>query len=134
MIWDEENMDYDVDKIKVNRYEYRFWIQFTVLIIIGDILLNILIIYLHNVISTPSPSIYVPLYIDWASGNIVLQVTTFFSLFVHKFHNSLIEIRYLVFIYSIVIFVVMFLIINHKKLPPLVKASVGIFIALFFIK
>lgn len=88
--------------------------------------------FIHIYYSISSPSLFVPFNTDWVSGTILLKVAVFISLFVHNFHNSLFDIRYLAFVYSIIFFIGIFLILNFKKFSPLLKLTAGIFIILFF--
>ena len=87
-------------------------------------------VHLHYSIS--SPSLFVPFSADWVSGAILLKCAVFISLFVHNFHNSLFDIRYLAFVYSIIFLMAIFLIIKFKRFSPILKLTVGIFVILFF--
>jgi hypothetical protein len=88
--------------------------------------------FVHLNYSISSPGIYVPFFIDWVSGTILLKVAVFLSVFVHGFQSSLFDIRYFAFVYSIVFLLAVFLIINFKGFSPLLKLVAGIFIILFF--
>ncbi|WP_026883821.1 hypothetical protein [Clostridium akagii] len=88
--------------------------------------------FVHLNYSISMPGIYIPFYIDWVSETIPLKLAVFISLFAHNFHNSLFDIRYLSFIYSIIFLIGIFLIINFKKFSYLLKVTAGIFIILFF--
>ncbi len=87
-------------------------------------------VHIHYLIL--SPTLYVPFYIDWVSEAIVIKLAVFISLFVHNFHSSMFDIRYLSFVYSVIFLVAIFLIINFKKFSPLLKVTAGIFIIFFF--
>ncbi|WP_026884039.1 hypothetical protein [Clostridium akagii] len=88
--------------------------------------------FIHLQYSITSPSLLDPFNTDWVSGAILLKVAVFISLFVHNFHNSLFDIRYFAFVYSLVFLMAIFLIMNFKKFSPISKLTAGIFIILFF--
>ena len=87
-------------------------------------------VHLNYLIS--EPDVFILFGKNWVSGSILLKLAVFISLFSHQFNNKLFDIRYLAFVYSIVFIWAIFLIVNFKRLSPLLKAAVGICIILFF--
>lgn len=105
--------------------------------------------FLHTKYLISNPGMFIPFYIDWVSGSILLKAAVFIFLSVHNMrimdlfnirvllvHNTnntnLFDIRYLALIYCLVFLLGIFLIVSFKKFSPILKITAGTFIILFF--
>lgn len=105
--------------------------------------------FLHTKYLISNPGMFIPFYINWVSGTILLKAAVFIFLSVHNIniidlfnlrllvvHNindtNLFDIRYLAFVYCVVFVLGIFLIVSFKKFSSILKLTAGIFIILFF--
>lgn len=88
--------------------------------------------FLHTNYLITSPSIFFVFGKDWVSESILLKIAVVIFLYAHNFSNYIFDIRYLAFVYSLILLLGVFLILKFNKLSPILKCISGIFIILFF--
>lgn len=88
--------------------------------------------YFHSKFLISNPGEFMPFYIDWVSGAILLKIAVAIFAIAHLFTTNVFDIRYLSFVYCVVFMIAIFLILSYKSFSPLIKVAAGIYITLFF--
>lgn len=76
--------------------------------------------------------VFLPFGPNWVSGTLLLKFAEIISLLTGGLINSLFDIRYLAFVYSILFLAGIFLIVNNKSFSTVLKVVCGAYIILLF--